>query len=491
MPSVDADDSPGRIPLTPDEAGRVSGDSRGGPSVPRSAVAMITVLIASSAGALTTVVLGGEAGLPIETGAVAFVALFTVGAAMAREPQWASLLPLMGTLARLRGALLGAAVVAALDGLTPLPEIGVLDGIVVAAATGATALATRRVLLRLAPERRVRVAVMGSAISADSLDRELRVAHQGGFEVVGRIDVAEDGEQGEVPTIGSLGHLGATVAEHDIGLLLMTGEAPRLTVFDEVARSCLDLPVRLRELAGFYEDLFGHVPVAEINASWFQYIIHPKYRAHAGPAKRAIDVLTAGLIAIPGLPLVGLLAVLVRSDGGPAFFRQRRIGEGGQPFTILKLRTMRVNTATAWAAEHDERITRVGRLLRRTHLDELPQLVNILRGEMSIVGPRPEQPAFVEQLEAAIPFYERRHLVKPGLTGWAQVRCGYAGSELGSAWKVCHDLYYVKHRSLALDLVILGETLRTLVADPQYTAEPSNVNFILAAGPASPLDVGA
>ncbi len=116
-------------------------------------------------------------------------------------------------------------------------------------------------------------------------------------------------------------------------------------------------------------------------------------------------------------------------------------------------------------------------------------MLNVLRGEMSVVGPRPEQPAFVDRLETVVPFYQRRHLMKPGLTGWAQVRCGYAGSEIGSAWKVCHDLYYLKHRSLALNLVILCETVRTLVADPQYTAEPASVDFILAPT-RTPLDAG-
>jgi lipopolysaccharide/colanic/teichoic acid biosynthesis glycosyltransferase len=142
---------------------------------------------------------------------------------------------------------------------------------------------------------------------------------------------------------------------------------------------------------------------------------------------------------------------------------------------------METGTATTaqWAGLDDPRVTGVGRLLRRTHLDELPQLVNVLRGEMTIVGPRPEQPEFVERLESWMPFYTRRHLLKPGITGWAQVRCGYAGSDVGSAWKLCHDLYYLKHRSLAFDLVILGETVRTLVADRQYAVEPGNVSFIL------------
>jgi lipopolysaccharide/colanic/teichoic acid biosynthesis glycosyltransferase len=239
--------------------------------------------------------------------------------------------------------------------------------------------------------------------------------------------------------------------------------------------------VRLWEVSGFYEETFGHVPVAEINAAWFQYIMHPHYRESGGAAKRALDVTVAVTLGLVVAPLVGLLALLVRRDGGPALFRQERIGESGRPFTLVKLRTMVVGAGelAQWASADDPRTTRLGRVLRKTHLDELPQLWNVLRGEMSLVGPRPEQPAFVERLEDAIPFYSRRHLVKPGVTGWAQVRCGYAGSDFGSAWKLCHDLYYLKHRSFWLDCSILIDTLRTLVADPQYDVEPVGVSFIL------------
>jgi CelD/BcsL family acetyltransferase involved in cellulose biosynthesis len=138
---------------------------------------------------------------------------------------------------------------------------------------------------------------------------------------------------------------------------------------------------------------------------------------------------------------------------------------------MLKLRTMcpGVSNVTEWASLNDPRITSVGRFLRRTHLDELPQLLHVLRGEMSLVGPRPEQPSYVAQLERQLPFYERRHLIKPGLTGWAQVRCGYAGSDAGSAWKLCHDLFYVKRRSLALDLLILAETATQALGRPPLT----------------------
>jgi lipopolysaccharide/colanic/teichoic acid biosynthesis glycosyltransferase len=173
-----------------------------------------------------------------------------------------------------------------------------------------------------------------------------------------------------------------------------------------------------------------------------------------------VDLIFVALLCALTLPLLTVLVLLIRRDGGPALFRQVRIGEGGRPFVILKLRTMRVqdDDQARWTSEHDPRVTRIGRVLRATHFDELPQLVNVVRGEMNIVGPRPEQPALVDRLEALVPYYQRRHLVKPGVAGWAQARCGYGGSEDGSLRKVCHDLYYLRHRSIRFDLAILAET---------------------------------
>jgi exopolysaccharide biosynthesis polyprenyl glycosylphosphotransferase len=425
---------------------------------------------------------GLEQDTPVESGILAFLVLLVAGAAPGRRAAWARLLPMMGVLARGVFPMLGGVALAAVEGLTDLTG---LEPMALIALTVASALAavvgSAAAGAVMAGDRDVRVAVVGSAGAADALGRELAEAGGAGYRVVGRIRPPheEAARAGFVPTLGDLDALGHLAEEHGIELLLMTGEVPRLRVFEEISNSCLHLPMRLQELTGFYEQVFGHVPVGEINAAWFQYIMHPAYRSAAPLAKRALDVILATLAMPAVLPLFAILALVIRRDGGPAFFKQERIGEGGRPFVIYKLRTMRANDDTAWAAADDDRITRVGHVLRRTHLDELPQIVNVLRGEMSLVGPRPEQPAFVERLEHVVPFYSRRHLIKPGLTGWAQVRCGYAGSDVGSAWKVSHDLFYLKHRSFWLDLVIIGETLRTLVADPQYTVEPATVAFIL------------
>jgi exopolysaccharide biosynthesis polyprenyl glycosylphosphotransferase len=445
------------------------------------------------AGGILAVLLAREGAAPLETGAITLLCLLAGELVVGRDPRWASLLPFMGTVARAAGPVLGGALFVLLQAAGLLPGLSSADVWLVALVAVTIALITGLIARSVGSGRDpIRVAVIGSSRSADSLGRELRLSGARGYEVVGRIswELEPDDVKGETRVLGMLDSLGEVVQRHDIGLLLMTGEPPRMAVFEEVARSCLHLPVRLRELSGFYEELFGHVAVAEINAAWFQWIVHPAYRPERPASDRILDLVVAGTTLVVTLPLLAIFALIIRRDGGPVFFKQERIGEGGRPFTIFKLRTMREGVDTEWATASDSRVTGIGKFLRKTHLDELPQVINILRGDMSVVGPRPEQPAFVDRLEQVIPYYQRRHLMKPGLTGWAQVRCGYAGSEVGSAWKVCHDLYYLKHRSFALNVVILAETLRTLIDDSQYSAEPASVDFILAPT-LTPLDSAA
>jgi lipopolysaccharide/colanic/teichoic acid biosynthesis glycosyltransferase len=157
------------------------------------------------------------------------------------------------------------------------------------------------------------------------------------------------------------------------------------------------------------------------------------------------------------------------------------MGEGGREIKLVKLRTMRPDAereGARWSGDEDDRVTKVGGLLRRLHIDELPQIWAVLKGEMSLVGPRPERPSIVSELETRFSYYDRRHLVKPGITGWAQVRCGYSGSHIGTAWKLCHDLYYLKRRSILFDLLIMLETLSTVVV-PEPINRPDE-RFIVA-----------
>ncbi len=320
-----------------------------------------------------------------------------------------------------------------------------------------------------------RVAVIGPSEVAASLKRELAFTATRGYRVVGFIG---DGSG----ALGSLDELAAIVRDGRIDLLVDGGQDPRAV--ERVADACLAFEVRMITANQLFEELFGHVPIATLNSAFFQYLMHPRYSGGSPVMKRLVDVAVSASALVVLAPVLALVALAVKlGDGGPVLFRQVRVGRGGKPFRILKLRTMRVDAerdGSRWAAADDDRITASGRALRRTHVDELPQLWNVLRGEMTLVGPRPEVPDMVADLEWMIPFYDRRELVKPGITGWAQVRCGYAGSGAGTAWKLCHDLYYLKHRSLGLDLMIIFETLAT-VGSVQFGVRSPDERFVLDA----------
>jgi exopolysaccharide biosynthesis polyprenyl glycosylphosphotransferase len=186
-------------------------------------------------------------------------------------------------------------------------------------------------------------------------------------------------------------------------------------------------------------------------------------------SKRAVELVLALLLLLAALPLLVLLGALVRLESrGPAIYRQSRVGRDGVPFTLYKLRTMREDAETesgpVWTdPERDPRVTRLGRFLRKLRLDELPQLWNVVRGEMSFVGPRPERPHFVDTLRLVIPYYDERHAVRPGITGWAQVKFGYGSTIEDSERKLQFDLYYMKNMSLLLDLAIVLETFKVML----------------------------
>ena len=303
--------------------------------------------------------------------------------------------------------------------------------------------------------RPVRIATLGAPDFALALDRELAENGIRSDVLVGWIDQ-------------SLGDpLRDVIVANDIDLVvrvsgprgLRSGRLGEEAGFE----SLLDLPVRTIGADQLYESLFGHVPMGTIDTRWYLYMLHPEFTATRPLTDRLAELAVAVPALLVAAPFLAAAAVAIKlGDGGPVLYRQTRIGAGGDPFEILKLRTMSAGSqrnGAEWSSAADARVTRVGRLLRRFHIDELPQLLNVLRGEMTIVGPRPEQPEMVSELERIFPHYSRRHLIKPGVTGWAQVRCGYAGSTLGTAWKLCHDLYYLKRRSRLVNLTIILETL--------------------------------
>jgi lipopolysaccharide/colanic/teichoic acid biosynthesis glycosyltransferase len=320
---------------------------------------------------------------------------------------------------------------------------------------------------RFIADRPVRLAVIGPPAFAEKLASELAEGRIRGYEVVGHLEEREPANpEPHVRWLGPLRDVPRVVGHEAVDLLVISPENPRLPVFEQVARTSLDLPVRMIEATALYEDVLGHVPIGTINSAWFQFIMHPRYSPSSPVSKRVLDLVISGLMLTAALPVMALAALLIKlEDRGPVLYRQRRVGELGREFDMVKFRTLREDADERIAAGDSEQdlVTRAGRLLRLTHLNELPQLAQVLWGDMSLVGPRPEPPSLVQELSHLVPYYERRALVKPGLTGWAQVRCGYAGSHFGTAWKMCHDLYYIKHRSAVFDLLVLVQTLHALV----------------------------
>jgi lipopolysaccharide/colanic/teichoic acid biosynthesis glycosyltransferase len=223
--------------------------------------------------------------------------------------------------------------------------------------------------------------------------------------------------------------------------------------------------IRVRTLSLFYEQWLGKLPLSELERVSLFFDIGEVHRARYGRMKRILD----GGLALLGVAALGVTIPFVLlgnrlGNRGPLFYRQSRVGKSGREFSILKFRTMRSdNVGSTWTTEGDPRITPFGNWLRRTHLDELPQVLNILRGDLAFVGPRPEQPLYVAELTGKIPFYRLRHLVRPGLTGWAQVKYPYGASDLDAFEKLQYEFFYLRRQSLAFDLRILSRTLRTVM----------------------------
>ncbi len=226
---------------------------------------------------------------------------------------------------------------------------------------------------------------------------------------------------------------------------------------------CLPLKISFSDLPSFYEKILGKVPISSIGEIWFLENLTESQKNFYESSKRVLDMIGALFFGILSLLLYPIIILAIKIDSpGPIFFTQRRIGQDGQIFKVIKFRSMieeAEKDGAQWANHHDHRITKVGKFLRKTRLDELPQLFNILIGQMSFIGPRPERIEFVQQLEKEIPYYQIRHIVRPGLSGWAQVNFHYGASVKDSVEKLQFELYYIKHRSFILDLGILLKTI--------------------------------
>jgi sugar transferase (PEP-CTERM system associated) len=315
---------------------------------------------------------------------------------------------------------------------------------------------------------RERLLIIGTSGAAVNLARELIERKSLGIEVAGFID--PDPARVGTPLlnpgiIGTIENVPAIVRSRAVDRVVVSladarGKLPMQKLLEMKLEG-----VSFDHLASLYEEYTGKIAVENLRPSWLIFSSGFRKSAWLTASKRAFDVAASLTGLVGGAPVMLAIALLVKvTSRGPALYAQRRVGQHGREFTIHKFRSMRhdaeVGTGAVWASPNDGRVTRLGRLLRRTRLDELPQLWNILRGEMSFVGPRPERPEFVRELTEQIPFYGQRHVVKPGLTGWAQVSYSYGASVEDALEKLQYDLFYIKHLSLSFDLFIILSTIK-------------------------------
>lgn len=331
-------------------------------------------------------------------------------------------------------------------------------------------LATASVIQTFASERLQRprrLLLIGGDGVAEELVRDLRESRSRHYTFAGIVDTRRNGRALDgLPYLGRSAQFVDVVRRHAPDLIVCSSEQIRT----HAVHRLLDAGVTAIPVVNtldFYESAFGRVASHRMTRAWFTSVL-ARRAGYSARRKRTFDVIVATVGLFVLLPFALVTAAAVRCSGpGPIFFRQVRNGEAGTTFTMIKFRTMIVDAerdGPVWASADDPRVTRVGRMLRRTRLDEIPQFWNVLRGEMSIVGPRPERPEYIDALRREIPFWDRRLLLKPGITGWAQVQHAYTADVRGAARKLAYDLYYLKHRSLALDLLILFQTVKIVVS---------------------------
>lgn len=317
---------------------------------------------------------------------------------------------------------------------------------------------------------RSRILIFGSGASAQLVARTISAADPRVL-IVGYVPGPNETHNiDEGMTLRSVGSLKDKATELKVDEIVVAlaerrgGSMPLRDLLD-----CKTAGVQVSDLATYFEKMLGQIRIDQLHAGWLVFGNGFAQGTARLAVKRVFDVLSSCILLALAAPLMLIAAMAIKLESkGPVFYLQQRVGQHGGLFAVLKFRSMRAGAekdgVPQWAAVNDSRITRVGALIRRIRLDEFPQLFNVLRGEMSLVGPRPERPYFVEQLTREIPFYAVRHSVKPGVTGWAQVRYQYGATVQDALEKLQYDLYYVKNHSLFLDIVVLFETISVVLS---------------------------
>ena len=317
-----------------------------------------------------------------------------------------------------------------------------------------------------------RVLILGTGLPAQKVAREMLTRAPIGYRVLGFLTEHES-EVGRTlvnpSVLGTLADLPRLSDSQDVTLIVVAQEDRRKRLPVDMLLRCRMAGVRVVEAASLFESLSGRIPLRDLRPSWLIFSGGFQKPRAMSALKRAGEAAVAGLLLVLTSPLAALTALAVRlTSPGPVLYRQTRVGLSGKEFELMKWRTMRADAEKAsgpvWATgENDPRVTRLGRFMRKVRLDEVPQLWNVLKGDMSFVGPRPERPHFVQKLRQVIPYYDERHSVRPGITGWAQVKFPYGSTIEDAEEKFEFDLYYVKHMSLLLDIAIVLETAKVML----------------------------
>ena len=321
------------------------------------------------------------------------------------------------------------------------------------------------------PDFGERILIVGSGNLAVEMAREVLNRPDAGYRIVGFVGTDAEllGKSLINPrVIGMTDDLDEIVKRENIDRIIVAmGERRGQLPTNKLLQLSLAGQVTIEEGASFYERITGRVSLNMLRPSWLIFTGRGRQAKLAELTRTTVHWLVALIGAILALPIVLVTAVLIKLESrGPVFYKQERVGKNGRTFVLSKFRSMRVDAeqdGPVWASKGDSRTTRVGRIIRKIRVDEIPQFWNILKGEMSFVGPRPERPHFVAQLAEEIPFYEQRHLIAPGLTGWAQIKYPYGASIEDARQKLQYDLFYIKNQSLILDAIILFETIKIIL----------------------------
>ncbi|HUQ31598.1 MAG TPA: TIGR03013 family XrtA/PEP-CTERM system glycosyltransferase [Pyrinomonadaceae bacterium] len=321
------------------------------------------------------------------------------------------------------------------------------------------------------PEIGERILIVGSGPLAVEMAREALGRPDAGYRIVGFADNDPEliGKSLINPkVIGLSSELDKIVRHENIDRIVVAmGERRGQFPTEQLLQLSLSGNVSIEEGASFYERLTGRVHLDMMRPSWLIFSGRGRQARFNAVTRIVLHRLVALIGAILSFPLAVLTALLIKIDSrGPVLYKQERVGRNGRPFMVMKFRSMRTDAekdGPVWARSSDDRVTRVGRIIRKIRVDEIPQFWNILKGEMNFVGPRPERPHFVSQLAEEIPYYEQRHLIEPGLTGWAQIKYPYGSSIEDARQKLQYDLYYIKNQSLSLDAAIMFETVKTIL----------------------------